>query len=49
MQNLFIEQKEPTTGVSKAWRLRAEQGSATFGTSKHAELRSGSDGVKGIH
>ncbi len=47
MKNLLIEQRGPS-GLLKTWRLSPEQGSATFGNSKHADLRSPSAAVKGI-
>jgi hypothetical protein len=47
MQNLLIEQRGPT-GLVKTWRLRADQGTLTFGNSKHADLRSPLDSIKGI-
>ena len=47
MQNLLIEQKGPS-GLLKTWRLRAEQGSLTFGQSKHADLRTPIENIKGI-
>lgn len=47
MQHLLIEQKGPS-GLLKTWRLRAEQGRATFGNSKHADLISPIDTIKGI-
>jgi hypothetical protein len=47
MQNLLIEQRGPS-GLMKTWRLRADQGTLTFGNSKHADLRSPLDSVKGI-
>lgn len=47
MQNLLIEQRGPT-GLLKTWRLRADQGTLTFGNSKHADLRSPMDSMKGI-
>ncbi len=47
MQNLLIEQRGPQ-GLQKTWRLRSEQGQATFGTSKHADLRSPETSAKGI-
>lgn len=47
MQNLLIEQKGPQ-GTLKTWRIRPDQGSVSFGGSKHAVLRSPSDSIKGI-
>jgi TonB family protein len=47
MQNLLIEQKGPS-GLIKTWKLRSEQGVLTFGHSKHADLRSPVDSIKGI-
>jgi hypothetical protein len=47
MQNLLIEQKGPL-GLVKTWKLRSEQRSATFGHSKHADLRTTVDSIKGI-
>lgn len=47
MQNLLIEQKGPS-GLIKTWKLRAEQGVLTFGHSKHADLRSPVDSIKGM-
>ncbi len=47
MQNLLIEQRGPT-GLIKTWRLRSDQGTLTFGNSKHADLRSPLDSIKGI-
>lgn len=47
MQNLLIEQKGPA-GLMKTWRLCSDQGTLTFGNSKHADLRSPIDSVKGI-
>jgi hypothetical protein len=47
MQNLLIEQRSPS-GLVKRWRLRSEQGSATFGHSKHADMRTSVDSIKGI-
>lgn len=47
MQNLLIEQRGPQ-GIIKTWRLRCEQGTLTFGASKHADLRTPVDTVKGI-
>ncbi len=47
MQNLLIEQRSPS-GLLKRWRLRSDQGSATFGNSKHADLRTSVDSIKGI-
>lgn len=47
MQNLLIEQRGPQ-GLIKTWRLRSEQGTVTFGASKHADLRSPVETVKGI-
>jgi outer membrane biosynthesis protein TonB len=47
MQSLLIEQKGPQ-GLMKTWRLRSEQKVLTFGRSKHADLRSGQESVKGI-
>ena len=47
MQNLLIEQKGPA-GLLKTWRVRPDQGSVSFGHSKHAELRSPIESVKGI-
>lgn len=47
MQNLLIEQKGPA-GLIKTWRLTEDQGTLTFGNSKHADLRSPIDSVKGI-
>jgi hypothetical protein len=47
MQNLLIEQKGPN-GLLKTWKLRSEQGVLTFGHSKHADLRTPVDSIKGI-
>ncbi len=47
MQNLIIEQRGPQ-GLVKTWKIRSEQGTLTFGRSKHADLRSPLDGIKGI-
>jgi hypothetical protein len=47
MQNLLIEQRGPS-GLMKSWRLHANQKSMTFGHSKHADLRSPLDSIKGI-
>lgn len=47
MQNLLIEQRGPA-GLIKTWKLRSEQGVVTFGHSKHADLRTTIDSVKGI-
>ncbi|GIL18586.1 MAG: hypothetical protein BroJett040_23370 [Oligoflexia bacterium] len=47
MRHLLIEQRSPE-GLLKTWKLRCEQGGATFGTSKHADLRSPDPTVKGI-
>ena len=47
MQNLLIEQRGPT-GLLKTWRVRPDQGSVSFGSSKFAELRSSLESVKGI-
>lgn len=47
MQNLLIEQRGPT-GLLKTWRVRGDQGSLTFGNSKHADLRSPLDSIKGV-
>lgn len=47
MQNLLIEQRGPM-GLLKTWRVRPDQKSVSFGHSKHAELRSPLDSVKGI-
>jgi len=47
MQNLLIEQRGPT-GLLKTWKLRSEQGALTFGRSKHANLRSPVESIKGI-
>jgi hypothetical protein len=47
MQSLLIEQRGPQ-GLLKTWRLRSEQKVLTFGRSKHADLRSGQENVKGI-
>ena len=47
MQNLLIEQRGPS-GLVKTWKLRAEQGVLTFGHSKHADLRSPVESIKGI-
>lgn len=47
MQNLLIEQKGPT-GLIKTWRIQSGQGTVTFGNSKHADLRSPLDSMKGI-
>lgn len=47
MQNLLIEQRGPT-GLVKTWKLRSEQGVLTFGNSKHADLRTTTDSIKGI-
>jgi TonB family protein len=47
MQNLLIEQRGPS-GLLKTWKLRSEQGVVTFGHSKHADLRTTADSIKGI-
>jgi TonB family protein len=47
MQNLLIEQKGPN-GLMKTWKLRSEQKLLTFGHSKHADLRTSIESVKGI-
>ncbi|MBX2993586.1 MAG: AgmX/PglI C-terminal domain-containing protein [Bdellovibrionaceae bacterium] len=47
MQNLLIEQRGPN-GLMKTWRLRPDQGSVSFGSSKFAELRSPIETLKGI-
>jgi outer membrane biosynthesis protein TonB len=47
MQNLLIEQKG-ANGLLKTWKLRSEQGVLTFGHSKHADLRTTLDSIKGI-
>lgn len=47
MQNLLIEQKGPH-GLVKTWKLRSEQRLLTFGRSKHADLRTSLDNIKGI-
>lgn len=47
MQNLLIEQRGPQ-GLIKTWRVRPDQGSVSFGHSKHAELRTPIDSIKGI-
>jgi hypothetical protein len=47
MQNLLIEQRGPN-GLLKTWRVRPDQGSVSFGHSKHAELRSPLETVRGI-
>ncbi len=47
MQNLLIEQKGPN-GLMKTWKLRAEQKLLTFGHSKHADLRTSIESIKGI-
>jgi outer membrane biosynthesis protein TonB len=47
MQNLLIEQKGPE-GLIKTWRLTENQGTLTFGNSKHADLRSPINSVNGI-
>lgn len=47
MQNLLIEQRGPQ-GLIKTWKLRSEQGVLTFGSSKHADMRSPVMGVKGM-
>ncbi|MGZ5278319.1 MAG: AgmX/PglI C-terminal domain-containing protein [Pseudobdellovibrionaceae bacterium] len=47
MQNLLIEQKGPT-GLLKTWKLRSEQKVLTFGHSKHADLRTTVESIKGI-
>lgn len=47
MQNLLIEQRSPS-GLLKTWKLRSEQGTLTFGHSKHADLRTTLDSIKGI-
>ncbi|MEZ0391788.1 MAG: AgmX/PglI C-terminal domain-containing protein [Pseudobdellovibrionaceae bacterium] len=47
MQNLLIEHRGPT-GLVKTWKLRSEQGVLTFGNSKHADLRTTVDSIKGI-
>jgi len=48
MQNLFVEQRGPS-GQNKSWKLRSEAGLATIGHSKHADLRTTGDSMKGIH
>ncbi len=47
MQHLLIEQKGPS-GILKTWRIRQEQERFTFGTSKHADLRTPESTLKGI-
>lgn len=47
MQNLLIEQRGPS-GLIKTWKLRSEQRLLTFGHSKHADLRTTLDSIKGI-
>src|SRR4051812_47591322 len=47
MRNLLIQQRGPK-GLMKTWRLRAEQGQASFGSSKHADLRTGDQSIQGI-
>lgn len=47
MQNLLIEQRGPE-GLIKTWKLRSEQGVLTFGCSKHADMRSPVENIKGI-
>ena len=47
MQNLLIEQRGPS-GLLKTWKLRSEQRLLTFGHSKHADLRTSVDSIKGI-
>lgn len=47
MQNLLIEQRGPQ-GLIKTWKLRSEQGVLTFGASKHADMRSPAENIKGI-
>jgi TonB family protein len=47
MQNLLIEQKGPS-GLLKTWKLRSEQRVLTFGQSKHADLRTTVDSIKGV-
>jgi len=47
MQNLLIEQRSPS-GLLKTWKLRSEQGTVTFGHSKHADLRTPLESIKGI-
>lgn len=47
MQHLLIEQRGPA-GLLKTWRIRQDQDLYTFGTSKHADLRSPETGLKGI-
>ncbi len=47
MQNLLIEQRGPL-GLIKTWKLRSEQKSATFGHSKHADLRTSMESAKGL-
>lgn len=47
MQTLLIEQKSPS-GLLKTWRIRSEQKLLTFGNSKHADMRSPLDSIKGI-
>lgn len=47
MQNLLIEQRGPA-GLIKTWKLRSEQGTLIFGSSKHADLRTPVDSIKGI-
>jgi outer membrane biosynthesis protein TonB len=47
MQNLLIEQKGPS-GLLKTWKLRSEQKFVTFGHSKHADIRTTVDSIKGI-
>ncbi len=47
MQNLLIEQKGPS-GLLKTWKLRSEQKVLTFGHSKHADLRTTVESIKGI-
>ncbi len=48
MKNLLLEQRGPQ-GQLKTWRLRAEGRALTFGSSKHADLRSPDTSVRGIH
>lgn len=47
MQHLLVEQRGPS-GLIKTWRLRPEQERLTFGHSKHADLRSPLETIKGI-
>jgi len=47
MQNLLIEQRG-SNGLIKKWKLRSEQGTLTFGKSKHADLRTADASIRGI-